>query len=288
MITLSCIVVGEAAFELCFVRISCGDSVVEIEARCRVVTEIHIDLTESRDRLDILGIGLEVGEEDISRLTIASELIEGESSQLAYLGIVSSLREDLARQDINRSIRSLTVELSSDEEVAIVVVRRYLCGLFDRRLEIEDPSTRSRISLDPDDTVMNTRVASIDHLIVFTGGHIESILRELRKPIRTSIISKQGYKELIVLSFLELRYGYSGIVHIGISPIATLVVGMGDLATDDDIIRESLEGDTIVCDRFFWIIFERHIVSLADRTQLRPAIDGEPDSISISDPCSIL
>lgn len=62
---------------------------------------------------------------------------------------------------------------------------------------------------------------------------------------------------------------------------------MSDLATDDDIIREPLESRTIVCDSFFWIIFECHVVSLADGTHLGLAIDREPHSISIGDPSSI-
>lgn len=95
MISHCCVVVGETAFEFCFVGISCSDSVVEIEARGRIVTEIHIDLAESRDRLDILRARLEIREEDVSRLTIASELVECESGELANLRIVGPLREDL-------------------------------------------------------------------------------------------------------------------------------------------------------------------------------------------------
>lgn len=154
MISECRIVVGETAFELCFVRISSCDSVVEIETRCRIVTEIYVDLTESRDRLDILGIGLEVGEEYISRSTIASELIECESGELVYFAIVGSLREDLCCDDINRPIRSLTIEFGSNEEVAILIVRRYLDGFRYSFLQVEYPSTRSGISLDHDNTVM--------------------------------------------------------------------------------------------------------------------------------------
>lgn len=287
MITECRIVVGEAAFEFSFMRIASSDSIVEIETRGRIVAEIHIDLTETRYRLEILRIGFEIGEEDITSITISTEFIECKSGELAYLAIVGTLGEDLSRHYLYCSIGSLAIELCRYEEVAIMIVRRYLSRLADTILEIEDPSTRSRISLDPDDTFMNTRITSIDHLVVVTCRNIKSILRELREPIRTSLIRKQRYKELIVFIFLEFRYGYSGIVHIGVSPITTLVVGMSNLTTNDDIIGESLEGDTIVCDGFFWIIFEGHIVSHADRTQLSLAIDSELHSISITDPSSI-
>jgi hypothetical protein len=62
MISECRIIVGETAFEFCFVRISCGDRIVEIETGSHIVTEIYVDLTQSRDCLDILGVGLEIGE----------------------------------------------------------------------------------------------------------------------------------------------------------------------------------------------------------------------------------
>ena len=191
MITECRIVVGEAAFEFSFMRIASSDSIVEIETRGRIVAEIHIDLTETRYRLEILRIGFEIGEEDITSITISTEFIECKSGELAYLAIVGTLGEDLSRHYLYCSIGSLAIELCRYEEVAIMIVRRYLSRLADTILEIEDPSTRSRIGLDSDDTVVDTRITSIDRLVVFACRGIELIAIELSEPIWSTIIEKK-------------------------------------------------------------------------------------------------
>jgi hypothetical protein len=100
MIPECSVVVRETAFEFCFVRISCCDSIVEIETRCRIVTDRGIYVPETRDRLDILWTRLEVCEEDITSITIATELIECKTPEFANLAIIGSLGEDLRCEDL--------------------------------------------------------------------------------------------------------------------------------------------------------------------------------------------
>jgi hypothetical protein len=95
MITECRIIIGKTAFEFCFMRIASSDGIVEIETRCRIVSEIHIDLTKSRYGLEILRIELEIREENITGITVSPELIECKSSQLAYFAIVGTLAEYL-------------------------------------------------------------------------------------------------------------------------------------------------------------------------------------------------
>ncbi len=136
--------------------------------------------------------------------------------------------------------------------------------IFYNFFEIEKLERTPTISFDSYDTVVYSRVAYIEHSMIFTRSSTARNFLYFTDTVDLRIIEKKWLKHLILFAFSELCDRNLYIVRIGWFPIFLEKIYMSNLFSYDLIIRNLLCNRKVIFQGFFRIISQWIIVPFSD------------------------